>query len=77
MANSVDLDEVAHYEPPHQDLCCLRVQLILSLVLKDVRTEQKRMQKENERKKKIPVKFVCTSELLRPRFKPRIFAISR
>ena len=25
MANSADLDEVAHYEPPHQDLCCLRI----------------------------------------------------
>ena len=22
-ANSVELDEVAHYEPPHQDLHCL------------------------------------------------------
>ena len=31
-ANSVDLDEVAHYEPPHQDLCCLQIQLFLSLV---------------------------------------------
>ena len=26
-ANSVDLDEVAHYEPPHQDLRCLQIQL--------------------------------------------------
>ena len=25
--NSVDLDEVAHYEPPHQDLRCLQTQL--------------------------------------------------
>ena len=24
-ANSVDLDEVAHNEPPHQDLCCLQI----------------------------------------------------
>ena len=31
--NSVDLDEVAHYEPPHQDLRCLQIQLVLSLVL--------------------------------------------
>ena len=30
-ANSVDLDEVAHYEPPHQDLCCLQIQLIFRL----------------------------------------------
>ena len=25
MANSVDLDEVAHYEPPHLDLHCLQI----------------------------------------------------
>ena len=25
--NSVDLDEVAHYEPPHLDLCCLQIQI--------------------------------------------------
>ena len=30
--NSVDLDEVAHCEPPHQDLCCLP-----TLVLKELR----------------------------------------
>ena len=35
MANSVDLDEVAHYWPPHQDLCCLQIQLFLSLALKE------------------------------------------
>ena len=29
--NSVDLDEVAHYEPPYQDLCCLQIQLFWSL----------------------------------------------
>ena len=23
----MDLDEVAHYEPPHQDLRCLQIQL--------------------------------------------------
>ena len=39
--NSVDLDEVAHYEPPHQDLHCLQIQLILSLVLKEVRRHDK------------------------------------
>ena len=27
MANSVDLDEVAHYETTHQDLNCLQIQL--------------------------------------------------
>ena len=32
-ANCVDLDEVAHYEPPHQDPHCLQIQLFSSLVL--------------------------------------------
>ena len=32
--NSIDLNEVAHYEPPHQDLGCLQIQLFLSLELK-------------------------------------------
>ena len=36
MANRVDLDEVAHYEPPHQDLCRLQIQLFSSLVVKRV-----------------------------------------
>ena len=36
-ANSVDLDEVAHYEPSHQDLRCLQIQLLWSLVLKRVK----------------------------------------
>ena len=36
-ANSVDLDEVAHYEPPHQDLRCLQIQLFSSLVLKELK----------------------------------------
>ena len=35
-ANSVDLDDVAHYEPPHQDLRCLQIQLFPSLVLKEL-----------------------------------------
>ena len=26
-ANSVETDEVAHYEPPQLDLCCLKIQL--------------------------------------------------
>ena len=34
--NSVDLDEVAHNEPPHQDLRCLQIQLFSSLVLKEI-----------------------------------------
>ena len=35
-ANSVDLDEVAHYEPPHQDLCCLQIGSFLSPVPKEL-----------------------------------------
>ena len=34
---TVDLDEVAHYEPPHQDLHCLQIQLFSSLVLKELK----------------------------------------
>ena len=30
----VDLDEAAPYEPTHQDLCCLQIQLFSSLALK-------------------------------------------
>ena len=36
MANSVDPDETAHYEPSHQDLHCLQRYLIWSAVLKGV-----------------------------------------
>ena len=34
MANSVDLDEVAHHEPSHHDLCCLQIRVFSSLILK-------------------------------------------
>ena len=30
-ANNVDLDEAARYEPPHQDLSCLKIQLVFRL----------------------------------------------
>ena len=33
-ANSVDLNEVAHYEPPRQDLRCLQIHPFSSLVVK-------------------------------------------
>ena len=33
----MDLDAVAHYEPPFEDLCCLQIQLFSSLVLKELR----------------------------------------
>ena len=36
MANSADLDEVAHYEPSHQDLRSLQIQLFSSLVFKEL-----------------------------------------
>ena len=35
-ANSVDLDEVAHDEPPHQDLYCLQIQLFWSVLVKEL-----------------------------------------
>ena len=35
--NSVDLDEVAHYEPPHKVLRCLQIQLFSLLVVKELR----------------------------------------
>ena len=34
--NSVDLGEVAHYEPPHQDLRCLPIRLFSPLVGKEL-----------------------------------------
>ena len=40
MANSVDLDEVAHDEPPHQDLCCLQIKLFSSLVVKEFKQQR-------------------------------------
>ena len=36
-ANSVDLDEVAPYEPPHQDLRCLQIQIFSFLALKELK----------------------------------------
>ena len=32
----MDLDEVAHDEPPHQDLPCLQIKIFLSLVVKEL-----------------------------------------
>ena len=37
MANTVDPDETAHYEPSHLDLQCLQIQLLLCLVLYGLR----------------------------------------
>ena len=36
--NCVDQDEVGHYETPQQDLRCLQIQLLSSLVLKELIT---------------------------------------
>ena len=36
MANTVDPDETAHYEPSHLDLQCLQIQLLLCLVLYEI-----------------------------------------
>ena len=41
MTNSVDLDEVAHNEPPHQELHCLQIQLFASLVLKELKLQER------------------------------------
>ena len=30
MASSIDPDEVAHDEPPHQDLCCMQIQFFIA-----------------------------------------------
>ena len=35
MANSVDPDEMAHYEPSHLDLHCLQKYLYWSIVMKE------------------------------------------
>ena len=35
-SKSVDLDEVAHDKPPHQDLRCLQTRLFSSLALKEL-----------------------------------------
>ena len=36
MADSGGLDEVAHHEPPHQELRCLQIQLFSSLAVKEL-----------------------------------------
>ena len=36
----MDLDELAHCEPPHQDLRCLQIQLCVSPVVKEVMSRQ-------------------------------------
>ena len=33
----MDIDEVAHSEPPHQDLRCFPIQLFSTLVLKELK----------------------------------------
>ena len=33
----VDLDDVAHHEPHHQNLCCLQIQLFSSLILRELK----------------------------------------
>ena len=39
LEGSVDLNEVAHFEPPHQDLRCLQIPLFSSLVVKELKSE--------------------------------------
>ena len=33
----MELDEMAHYEPPHQGLGCLQIQLFASLVVEELK----------------------------------------
>ena len=35
-SNRADLDEMAHYEPPHQDRHCLQILLFLSVALNPI-----------------------------------------
>ena len=42
--NSVDLEEVAYGEPPHQDLHFLQIQLFASLVLEELTSPFSKMQ---------------------------------
>ena len=37
----MDLDEMAHHEPPHQDQHCLQIMLFASLVLKELMSCQR------------------------------------
>ena len=37
----MDLDELAQNEPPHQDLHCLQIQLYSSLVVKELKQNEK------------------------------------
>ena len=37
VTSGIDLDEVAHNEPPHQDLYCLQIQPFSSLVLREIK----------------------------------------
>ena len=62
ISNSVALDEVAHDEPPHQDLRCLQIQLFASLVLKELRhIESKFCPKCMKVYKRLNKKFPVTS----------------
>ena len=40
----MDLDEVAHYEPHHQDLLCLQILLFSYVVLKELRNRKYSLQ---------------------------------
>ena len=55
-ANSLDLDEVAHYELPHQNLRCLQIQLFSCLVLTELIERNFR-----QRNTKSAVKYSTTS----------------
>ena len=37
MSNSVDPDEMAHYEPSHLDLCCLQKPILSPMAVKELK----------------------------------------
>ena len=62
MSNSVDPDEMAHYEPSHLDLCCLQKPIIItcgservndmSTLVSFPRESEKRNRRTNEKNKR-------------------------
>ena len=69
-ANSVDLDEVAHNEPPHLDLRCLQIQLFSSLVVKELKNLNKQLHQfynislPTEVQAVFPVGIWCQNDIL-------------
>ena len=54
----MDLDEVAHHDPPHQDQRCLQIQLFSSLTVKELRHQQNKLQNVRQQN----IKYVSFKE---------------